>query len=468
MFNRTSCCSLATRSSSTSFDRAQRNVKRYPYRVIASVLSVVSWAIPVHAQAPEAPRQPQGLFGGVKPDAAATTRLDVTTSLVENYDEDVPLSLLNVLDPQSLQTGGFSTLLNTSASYVRKTARTQLGINGNSLIRHYPDLGGTRAEGGFGAGISARLPGRLTLMANQAGAFTPAHLSGLFPTGVDVEPGTPGTSATDYNVSEFESYTYSSTLSLRRDFSARSSLAFSGDFQYIDRKRESLLWEDVSSYLLAGEYSRNVNRSTAITAHYRYHTGAFGYTNDLETTEHAIEFGVSYSKGLSPTRRASVRFSAGASAADVPQVTQTGNAVFRQYLGRGSADFEYQFQRTWQARANYRRGLEYVVDIPEPVFANSLGVGVDGLVTRRIDINLSAGYSSGASILNSSALAYDTYTGSIRVRYALSRLVATYAEYLYYFYDFAAGTPLLVGVPPGLERNGVRVGFTVWTPALRK
>jgi hypothetical protein len=188
----------------------------------------------------------------------------------------------------------------------------------------------------------------------------------------------------------------------------------------------------------------------------------------LQTTENALEFGVNYSRRLSATRRATLRFNAGASAADVPQPTLSGNVIFRQYLGRGSADFEYQFQRTWQARANYRRGIEYVVDIPEPVFANSVSVGIDGFVAKRVDVAISGGYSSGASILNSSALAFDTYTGNLRVRYALTRLVAMYGEYLYYFYDFAAGTPVIVGVPPGLERHGGRVGFTLWMPALRK
>jgi hypothetical protein len=177
---------------------------------------------------------------------------------------------------------------------------------------------------------------------------------------------------------------------------------------------------------------------------------------------------VNYSRPLSATRRAAVRFIVGVSAADAPQSVQGANVIFRQYVGTGSADFEYQFQSTWRARANYRRGIEYVVDIPEPVFADSVGVGVEGFITRRVDLAVSGGYSSGESILNTSALAYDTYTGSIRVRYALSRLAATYAEYLYYFYDFAEDTPPLVGVPSGLERQGVRVGFTLWMPALRK
>jgi len=405
----------------------------------------------------------------VRPDAAATTRLDLTTSLIQGYDSDVPASLLSSVDPLSLQTGGFSTILNTAATYGWRNARTQVGLNGTSVVRHYADLGETRGVGSsFGAGVSARLPGQMTLFANQAGAYTPTYLSGIFPTGVPLEPGTPGETAPDYTVSDFESYTYSSTLSLRRDFGQRSSFTASGDFQYTDRKQETLSWQDVTAHWLRGEYARKVSRNTAITAQYRYRSGAFGYTNDLRTTEHALNFGIDYSRPLSATRRALARFNIGVSGADVPESIQGQNVIFRQYMGTGSADFEYQFRRTWQARVSYRRGIEYVVDIPEPVFADSMSVGIDGFVTRRVDVSASAGYSSGQSVLNTSELAYDTYTGTARVRYALTRLAALYGEYLYYFYDFAEGTPLLLGVPPGLERHGVRVGFTVWLPTLRK
>jgi len=283
-----------------------------------------------------------------------------------------------------------------------------------------------------------------------------------------VEPGSPGATAPDYTVSEFKSYTYSSTLSLRRDFSQRSSFLVAGDFQYTDRRQESPLWQDVSAQSFRGEYSSNVNRNTTLIARYRYRSGAFGYTNDLRTTEHAIEFGGSYSRLLSATRHATFRFLLGASAADVPQSIQGVNSVFREYVGSGSAGLEYQFQRTWQVRANVRRGIEYVVDIPEPVYADSVSIGIDGFVSKRVDLSVSAGYSTGDSILNSSQLAYDTYTGSIRARYGLTRVAAVYAEYLYYFYEFADGTPLLVGVPRGLERHGVRAGFTLWMPALRR
>jgi len=428
------------------------------------------WAAPVRGQTPAPPvRQPQGLFGGVRPDAAAKTRLDLSASVIEGYDNDVPVSLRPLIDPSNLQSGGFSTALSTSAAYAWRNARTQVGVNANSLVRHYADLGETQSLGSsVGVGVSTRVPGHMTLLANQTAAYAPAYISGIFPTGAVVEPGTPGTTAPDYTVSDFRSYTYSSTISLKSDFSQRSSFVAAGDFQYIDRQQDSRLWQDVSGHRLRGEYSRSVRRNTAITGQYRYRSEAFDYTNHLRTTEHGLDFGVNYSKPLSATRRAAVRFSVGVSAADVPQSSDGPNVIRRQYLGTVSADMEYQFQRTWRARANYRRGIEYVVDIPEPVFADSLGLGLEGFVAKRIDVALSGGYSIGDSILTGSALAYDTYMGSARVRYALNRLVATYVEYLYYFYDFAEGTPFLVGVPPGLERHGVRVGFTLWMPALRK
>jgi hypothetical protein len=82
-----------------------------------------------------------------------------------------------------------------------------------------------------------------------------------------------------------------------------------------------------------GEYARKVSRNTAITAQYRYRAGAFGYTNDLRTTEHALNFGIDYSRPLSATRRAIARFNIGVSGADVPESIQGQNVIFRQVHG---------------------------------------------------------------------------------------------------------------------------------------
>jgi len=134
----------------------------------------------------------------------------------------------------------------------------------------------------------------------------------------------------------------------------------------------------------------------------------------------------------------------------------------------GESEVQYPLGRTWQVRGNFRRGVEYVVDIPEPVFSSSLGLSVGGLLTRRLDLTGFAGYSSGASLVNPDVLVYDTYTGDVRVRYGITRQLGAFIEYLYYFYDFRAGRKVPLGVPPGLERNGVRVGMSLWIPTLRR
>jgi hypothetical protein len=65
---------------------------------------------------------------------------------------------------------------------------------------------------------------------------------------------------------------------------------------------------------------------------------------------------------------------------------------------------------------------------------------------------------------------FDTFTVDVKARVAITRTIATYYEYLYYYYDFRGNTLLLLGpgVPPGLKRNGVRAGLTLWMPAYRR
>ena len=99
-----------------------------------------------------------------------------------------------------------------------------------------------------------------------------------------------------------------------------------------------------------------------------------------------------------------------------------------------------------------------------PVYTNGFMATVDGLLGRRWDVLASAGFSDGESALARNASTFDTYTASVRARYALSSLWALYGEYLYYYYDFRGSAQLPVGVPPVLERNGLRIGLTLWAP----
>lgn len=415
------------------------------------------------------PASAQGLFGGESVGDNASTRLDVNASMVEGYDSDVPQELRPALDPSGLESGGLYSTLDLAASYSWRNAHTQVGANATSIVRYYSSFGETRSLGQSGGfGVSTRLPGKFTFLANQAAAYSPSYLSSLFPTGGFVEVGDSGHTAQDYRANDFEVYTYTTTVSLGRSLGRRTSVGVVMDYQYNDRVHETDLWGDLNAHSLSGRLSRNLSRNAVLTTQYRYRSGEFGFALEGKTRQHAIDVGINYTRPLSPTRRVVMGFSVGAAKADVPQLFQ--NAVIRheQYLGTSEAELDYQFGRSWRAGARFRRGLEYVVDIPDPVFANGLRATVGGFASRRVDLSFSAAYSSGESLLSRTALTFDTYTGDIRVRYGLTRQAAAYIEYLYYYYSFRGVRQLLAGIPSGLERNGVHVGVTVWMPAIRR
>jgi hypothetical protein len=50
----------------------------------------------------------------------------------------------------------------------------------------------------------------------------------------------------------------------------------------------------------------------------------------------------------------------------------------------------------------------------------------------------------------------------------LTRTLSAFGEYLYYFYDYGGSRLNAPNLIPGVERNGVRAGLTVWFSARRR
>jgi hypothetical protein len=419
------------------------------------------------AQSTAVPRGGQGLFGAVRPDTSQT-RLDFTFVLAEGYDDDVPTSLSQSIDSNSLQSGGFTTIFGATTTYSWTGRRVDVVGNGAANVRHYQEAGVTRSTGhNGGLGLRVRT-GRASFLVNEAVAYMPTYMYDLFPTGAQLQPGSTAANAPDYAVNERESYAYTTSFSTVYEFTTRSRATATADYTFNDRRREAVLWEDSQVRGLRGDYAYNLGPNTAMLIQYRYRDGNFGYGDGPDTTEHGVDFGMNYVKPLSATRRVSFNFKVGTSSADIPELTLTGYLLRRQFQGVGEVGFGYEFGRSWQTRTFFRRGLEYVVDLPEPVFADGFSTSLAGLLSRRVDVMAVAGFSRGASLINRNSLNFDTYTGDVRVRVAIGRTWATYFDYLYYYYDFSGNAVLAPGIPRGLERNGVRAGLTLWVPALRR
>ena len=125
----------------------------------------------------------------------------------------------------------------------------------------------------------------------------------------------------------------------------------------------------------------------------------------------------------------------------------TGEGVMKQYLSR-----------SWSARMLYRRRPEFVGGFPEPVFLDSATAGLEGFIGRRLELSTSAVYSTGEI---GSKATYDSYSGSARASFAMSRRLALSLEYLYYSHRFAGDIP--VPAAAVLDRHSVRAGIRWWS-----
>jgi len=441
--------------------------------VVAAVL--LAGSIPARAQTTGARRAPLGLFSGAD-DRRATHVLNFSLSVVEANGSDVPAELRGVgpgdeLLEESTTLDGYSTMLNGKTEYRWQGSGVQVGAVAGSSIRYYSQLGAIRSVSHTAAlGVSARLGARSMLFANQTAAYRPSYLYTLFPRDPISSPGDGVPSGLDYSISHSESYSYGTTMTLTHGLSRRTHLSATGEFQRTDFLQASAERPDLRYAGVRGELSRGLTRNTRLTIRYGYRAGQFEIGSDaigLQTNsaaaEHQVGFGLEHARPLSATRRMVMAFSLGSSAVSIRD--QDPGTLYRL---SGDVSIAWPFTATWQARGTFRRGLEYVAELSSPVFADGFTADVIGVVTSRLEVLAQGRYSSGRSVLFSDPTTLETYGADLQARYALRRGVALYAEYLHYFYDFAADARLSAQVPRRLESNGVRVGVTLWVPALRR
>src|SRR5690606_9029099 len=96
----------------------------------------------------------------------------------------------------------------------------------------------------------------------------------------------------------------------------------------------------------------------------------------------------------------------------------------------GTAGLLHAFRGPWQAQLNYVRSVAVLDGLSEVYQGDQVMAGIGGLLTRRIDLSVSAGYVSGAVGLGERN--FNTALGSVRLRAALTQKLALFAQYFYY------------------------------------
>ncbi len=210
---------------------------------------VLAGSATASAQTIELSRPYAGLFGR-KAEAQTVHSLDLTAVVVEAYDDDVFADTIGGSNPLFAPTSGYYTMLQGNANYTWQRPRTQFGATVASVVRYYhtdelKQLDVTNFTAG--AGFSSQFTERLALFVNQTVSYSPSTLYRLFPDITQAAPGEVPAAAPDYQVSDSESFYYTTTARLTRRVTRRGSLSLSAQYAYADYLRETATQRDADN-----------------------------------------------------------------------------------------------------------------------------------------------------------------------------------------------------------------------------
>jgi hypothetical protein len=408
----------------------------------------------------------RGLFGHGQQGTLGHS-LDVNATILGAYDSDL-VADAGIVTPGAPRVDGYYTMLQTGGSYKWASSALELGITGASAFRSYGSLGDTHGVShSAGVGLSSQIARHTKVALNQSVAYSPAYLYALFPNVADVPLGDAPPTAPNYDVDQTSSLALGTSGSLTQSVGQRTTVAGQVDYNDTDFTNSSGR-RSMTTYGGRAEWSRRMRRHASMTAEYHYRRADFGVALSRMGTDQGIQVGFENTRVLSATRKARYSFGLGVSQADVPPVLAASTREAEKlYRFAADAAFAYEFSRTGEVRGSYHRGVEYLAELTQPVFVDSVSAAISGSLTRRWNVAVSGGYSSGASAVNTSST-FDTYTGDVRTQFALTSVMGIYVESLYYLYDFRGTLLLAPTLPRRLERAGVRAGLTFSTPVIKR
>jgi hypothetical protein len=415
------------------------------------------------------PRQPSsgGLYGATRSDVGGAQKLTFEVQVAEGLDSDLDPALASRIS-RSIQTGGYSTLFEASSDYAHTSKRLRLAGNVSTAFRYYQSLDRLDALShtvGLGANVTLPKSGRLQV--DQSAAYSPAYLYQLFPVDDSLVLGESIPANPDYQIVDNESYSYNTRLALSFGSARGTMVTTSGTFTRTDTEQQVATYGDLDTYEAGVEVAHHVPRGGFSVAYDR-RRGEFA-TGSI-SKEHRVTFGAEYSPALSRTRRLSFRFELTPTQFDGTQITPDptidGPVNTNRWLVSGEASVAYPFRPNWRTTARYRRDTQYLSVLGQPVVADATRLELAGLMARRVDLSVLAGYATAASVVNESAQTLQTYTGQVVIRYALKRSIALYSEYLYYYYDQRGPEQLAPGLSAVFEQHGIRVGVALFIEAL--
>lgn len=445
--------------------------------LVRLVLALVAFtALPAlaHAQEPEpANRKPvRGWFGSGRTGPAAGQALTLTARVFETVEAQQDASYPD---------------LQASIRYDGQSRNQSFYMTADASSRHFERFGGlSTVSHDVAAGFTTNLGRRTRLRFDQSVGRSPFYLVTVF---------APQTLAESDFAAQAPAESTFDPQALAESLPPQPAI----DYAVSRRKTDSMTIALALTHSLARHTSVSLNYGRAqsrtdesdFTARYvgasfnhylgRYAIARAGYTHRLANrrslssasepgivASHDLDFGIDYNRPLSLARRTTLVVSTGSAIVPAADVAAIGAGDHYRMLG--TASLNHDMGRTWKAVLSYGRTLEFVETFKEPLLSDSVALHLRGHFSRQLDLTLSANLSKGSVGFvaeDPATHGYGTYSASGRLRWAISRLVKGYGEYLIYGHAFGNGVQLPQGFGHDVKRSEIRVGLTVWAPLIR-
>jgi len=360
---------------------------------------------------------------------------------------------------------GYTGLSVARLDYTAARGARTFDAGGRTYMNTYRNVGLTPSYGGDVA-LRARLPlGRRTEAQVRQGVRYDPFLSLRAFDGLAADPDIqlPDSNPTT-GIAENRSWTSDTAVSVGHRWTQWNRLDV--DYSFQKSMYETPAGFDSRTHAAGVAYDRTFGRSTGLRASYRHSDVR---SLDVENRprpfqDHSADMGLRYGRDLSRTRR--VSFTAGAGAVYVDTIRLLTRGELTYWAPSGYATAQLDLGQTWTINANYRRGVSMIEgSTPQPFVTDTESVTVGGFFASWADAILTAassnGQTGGTDLLGGE---FRNYALTGQLRFTITPWWSALAMYSRYRYKLDRTASLTLGVPPEMDRNVVRVGFSLTLP----
>lgn len=431
--------------------------------MIIRVCLAAALLVPAAAMAQGNPGPYGKLFGRAPATSGAEehTRVEVRSSIGANYDSvllvpegfppDVPLD-------SGISSGGSAVLgidhrssiflANLSGGATRGQYFTQPSAYGNTLYF---------ANGRVNATLSTRFEAYASAGYTHSPYYEFFSDFGRSPVDPNIVPDNTVLPFSPFATVMLENETVDGTVGLTGRITKHSTISVSGY-----QRRTHFVNQPDDDVTMSGynaTWNWQLSRDLGVHAGYGREYVDVRDPERLDYDSAVIDVGVDYNRAFSIARRTTLRFNTSTSVVKYPGV----NGEFRV---NGGVNLSKYFRRTWVAAAQYNRATSFVPGFFEPLYTDTVGASLGGMLSTRVQFSTAISGARGESSF-ADTTGFNTYAAQTTLSVALTKHMSTYTSYVAYWYEVPPNGFTLT-VPGTMARQMVSAGLSFYVPVYEK